>query len=50
MDLYRTVVFNVGEISPWGEISYVVGAILWFTRFGGRFQFPGGRFLLVETY
>ena len=36
--------------APQGAISCVVGAILWFTRFGGRFRFPGGRFLQVKTY
>jgi len=44
------VVFNVGEFAPQGTISCVVRAILWFTRFGGRFRFPGGRFLQVKTY
>jgi len=48
--LYRPVVFNMGEIDPQGEILRVVDAILWLTRFGGRFQFTGGRFLHVETY
>jgi len=44
---FRAVVFNVGEIASLGTILCVVGAILWFVKFGGRFQFPGGRFLQV---
>jgi len=48
--LSESVVFNMGEIAPQGTISCVVGSILWFTIFGGRFWFPGGRFLQVETY
>jgi len=43
----RAVIFNVGEIAPLRAILCVVGAILWFAKFGGRFQFPGGRFLQV---
>ena len=38
------VVFNGGEIVPQGAILCVTGKILWFTRFGGRFQFPGDDF------
>jgi len=32
---------------PRGAILCFMGAILWFTRFVGRFQFPGGRILQV---
>jgi len=39
-----------GRNRPRRAILCVVGAILWFTRFGGRFQFPEGRFLQVEAY
>ena len=39
-----------GRNRPQRAISCVVGAILWFTRFGGDFGFQGGRFLQVETY
>jgi len=46
--LSSPVVFNVGEIAPHGAISCVVGAILWFTRFGGRFRFPGVDFCRLE--
>jgi len=35
--------------SPLGAILCVKRAILWFIRFGGRIQFPGGRFLQVEA-
>jgi len=41
---FKPVVFDVGEIAPQGAISCVVGAILWFTRFGGRFHALWGRF------
>jgi len=43
--LFIPVIFNVGEISPLGVIVCAKGAILWFTRFGGRFQFARWRFL-----
>jgi len=43
--IFRPAVFNVGEIAPQWAILCFVGAILWFTRFGGRFHFPGERFL-----
>jgi len=33
--------------APLGAILCVVGAISWFARFGGRFQFLRGRFLQV---
>ena len=41
--LSKTVVFKGGEIVP-------QGAILWFIRFRGRFQFPGGRLRQVRIY
>ena len=37
-----------GRNCPHGAISCVVGAILWFTRFGGRFRFPGGDFCRLK--
>jgi len=42
------VVFSEGEIAPQGAISCAVGAILWFTRFGERFRFPGGDFCRLK--
>jgi len=39
-----------GRNRPPGAIARVMRAILWFTGFGGRFRFPGGRFLQVMTY
>jgi len=44
----ESVVFNEGEFAPQGAILYVMGAILWFTRFEGDFSFQGGDFNRLE--
>jgi len=45
---FRSVFFNVGEIAPQCSISCVVGAILWFTRFGGDFGFERDDFCRLK--
>jgi len=47
--LYTSGIQRGRNLPPGGDFM-PQGGILWFTRFGGRFQFPGGRFLQVRIY